>query len=125
MAIWLVTAGPLGLKLAKWWVVAGAYCLAWCAGFLAVWAPGGLAVREAVFVAAMQIALPAPVRAQFADPNVLLGFLAFLSVLLRVWATIGELTLAAAGYIADYRGALNRRDAPGRIAISAIPEKAV
>jgi hypothetical protein len=123
MAIWLITTGPLGLKLAKWWVVAGAYCLAWCAGFLAVWAPGGLGVRELVFVAAMRVALPAPVRAQFDNPKVLLGFLAFLSVLLRLWATMGELMLAGLSYIADYRGALNRGDAAGRMPPSAIREK--
>jgi len=125
MAIWLITTGPLGLKLAKWWVVAGAYCLAWCAGFLAVWAPGGLGVRELVFVAAMRVALPAPVRAQFDNPKVLLGFLAFLSVLLRLWATMGELMLAGLSYIADYRGALNRGDAAGRMPLSAIREKQV
>ena len=114
-AIWLITTGPLGLKLAKWWVVAGAYCLAWCAGFLAVWAPGGLGVRELVFVAAMQVALPAPVREQFRDPKVLLGFLVFLSVLLRLWATAGELMLASVAYVVDYRGALDRANAPGRV----------
>ncbi len=127
LAIWLITTGPLGLKLAKWWVVAGAYCLAWCAGFLAFWAPGGLGVREAVFVFAMQVALPAPARAQFDDPKVLLGFLAFLSVLLRIWATAGELLLAGIGYAADFRGAVGRADAPGRIKTSnsRIAEKAV
>ena len=45
-----------------WWVVAGAYCLAWCAGFLAFWAPGGIGVRELVFVTAMQVILPQRVR---------------------------------------------------------------
>ncbi len=103
LAIWLITSGPLGLQFAKWWVVAGAYCLAWCAGFLAVWAPGGLGVRELVFVAAMRAALPAPARAQFEDPKVLLGFLAFLSVLLRLWATAGELMLAGIAFGADRR----------------------
>jgi hypothetical protein len=113
LAIWLVVSGPLGLQFTKWWVVAGAYSLAWCAGFLAVWAPGGLGVRELVFVTAMEIALPAAVRHSFVDPKVLLGFLAFLSVLLRLWATIGELILAGIAYTADYRGALGRADAPG------------
>jgi hypothetical protein len=76
-----------------------------------------------VFVAAMRVALPAPVRAQFDNPKVLLGFLAFLSVLLRLWATMGELMLAGLSYIADYRGALNRGDAAGRMPPSAIREK--
>jgi hypothetical protein len=113
LAIWLVVSGPLGLQFTKWWVVAGAYSLAWCAGFLAVWAPGGLGVRELVFVTAMEIALPTRVRLGFGDPKVLLGFLAFLSVLLRLWATIGELILASIAYSIDYRGALGRADATG------------
>ena len=114
LAIWIVVKGPLHLQFTKWWVVAGAYSLAWCAGFLAFWAPGGIGIREAVFIAAMEFALPPRVKAQFHDPRVLLGFLAFLSVLLRVWATTGELMLAAIAYGCDYRGALGRDDAPGR-----------
>jgi len=114
LAIWLIVSRPLGLQFTKWWVVAGAYSLAWCAGFLAVWAPGGIGVRELVFVTAMQIALPPRVRAAFSDPNVLMGFLAFLSVLLRLWATTGELVLAGLAYAFDFRGALGRADAPGR-----------
>lgn len=117
LAIWLVVSRPLGLQFTKWWVVAGAYSLAWCAGFLAFWAPGGIGVRELVFIAAMEVALPAPVKRSFADHAVELGFLAFLSVLLRLWATTGELTLAGLAYVADYRGALGRPDAPGRIGL--------
>jgi hypothetical protein len=117
LAIWLIVSQPLGLQFTKWWVVAGAYCLAWCAGFLAFWAPGGIGVRELVFVTAMDIALPPRVRATFNDPAVLLGFLAFLSVLLRIWATTGELILASLAYLVDYRGALGRPDAPGRVLV--------
>jgi hypothetical protein len=117
LAIWLLVEEPLHLQLAKWWVVAGAYALAWCAGFLALWAPGGIGVRELVFMAAMQVALPPAVRQQFAnDPAALTGFLAFLSVLLRLWATAGELAFAGITYAADYRGAPRRtpvRAGPG------------
>ena len=106
LAIWLLVAEPLNLKLAKWWVVAGAYSLAWCAGFLAVWAPGGIGVRELVFMAAMNVALPEAVRDRFRDdPAALTGFLAFLSVLLRLWATSGEVLLTGVTYLFDYRGA--------------------
>ena len=102
LAIWLLVEGPLDLKLAKWWVVGGAYALAWCAGFLAVWAPGGIGVRELVFMAAMQVALPPAVRERFQhDPAALTGFLAFLSVLLRLWATAGELLFTSVAYVAD------------------------
>ena len=112
LAIWLLVGEPLHLQLTKWWVVAGAYSLAWCAGFLAVWAPGGIGVRELVFMAAMQVALPPAVRDRFRDdPAALVGFLAFLSVLLRLWATAGELTFAGITYLADYRGAPRREAA--------------
>jgi hypothetical protein len=36
-------------------------------------------------------------------------------VLLRLWATSGEVILAALAYAFDYRGALGRPDAPGRV----------
>ena len=45
LAIYLILQEPLDLKLQWWWVVAGAYCLAWIAGFLAFWAPGGRSLR--------------------------------------------------------------------------------
>jgi hypothetical protein len=115
LAIWLVVSQPLHLQFTKWWVVAGAYSLAWCAGFLAFWAPGGIGVRELVFVMAMEIVLPRRVRDTFNDPAVQLGFLAFLSVLLRLWATTGELILTGLAYLLDYHGALGRADAPGRV----------
>lgn len=105
LAIWLLVEEPLHLQLAKWWVVAGAYALAWCAGFLAFWAPGGIGVRELVFMAAMQVALPPAVRSRFQDdPAAITGFLAFLSVLLRLWATAGELIFAGIAYAADHKG---------------------
>ena len=106
LAIYLVVFELLDLKLAKWWVVTGAYCLAWCAGFLAFWAPGGLGVREAVFIAAMNFAIPLAVRSGTRqDPQQRELFLIFLSVLLRIWATLGELILAAVAYAVDWKGA--------------------
>jgi hypothetical protein len=115
LAIYLILQPALGLKLDWWWVLAGAYCLAWTAGFLAVWAPGGIGVRELVFVTAMRVALPDDVQRQFPNQQVLLGFLALLSVLLRLWATLGEIILALIGYALDFRGALNLPSAPGRV----------
>jgi len=118
VALYLLLQVPLGLKLDWWWVVAGAYSLAWVAGFLAVWAPGGIGVRELVFVTAMHVLLPDAVRDRFADPKVFAGFLAFLSVLLRLWTVAGEIILASVAYGLDLRGALGRPDAPGRTAIN-------
>ena len=110
LAIYLVVAELLQLPMAKWWVVTGAFCLAWCAGFLAFWAPGGLGVREAVFIAAMSFAIPHAVRSgQLQDPEQRLLFLIFLSVLLRIWATVGELLLTGLAYLLDWRGATRPR----------------
>jgi hypothetical protein len=115
-AVFILTQQALGLKIDWWWVLAGAYSLAWCAGFLAFWAPGGIGVRELVFVTAMLVALPADVQQKFSsNPATLPAFLSFLSILLRLWATAGELVLASIAYIIDYRGALGRPDAPGRV----------
>jgi hypothetical protein len=117
LAVFLLTHDALGLtKPQWWWIVAGAYCLAWCAGFLAVWAPGGIGVRELVFVAAMTVALPQSVQTQLGDAEQRVVVLGFLSLILRLWATVGELMLAAVAYLMDLRGAMNRPDAPGRVA---------
>jgi hypothetical protein len=116
LALWVLTHGPLDLPIQKWWVVAGSYCLAWCAGFIAVWAPGGLGVREFIFVTAMTFALPPQAQREFSDPAVLYGFLAFIGIVLRLWTIAGEVILTGAAYAADYRGALGRADAPGRVA---------
>jgi hypothetical protein len=114
LSIWVVVYYLLELPLAKWWVVTGAYCLAWCAGFLAFWAPGGLGVREAVFIAAMEFALPVAVlHGPLATAGDKYLFLIFLSVLLRIWATVGELILAGLAYLFDLRGALGLPDARG------------
>jgi uncharacterized membrane protein YbhN (UPF0104 family) len=108
LAIFLIVQQPLGLKWDWWWIVAGAYCLAWCAGFLAFWAPGGLGMREVVFIGAMWVILPP----QLQKSSVIL---AFLSVLLRLWATTGELLLAMIAYAIDFRGAIGLPNAPGRV----------
>ena len=115
LAIWLILSVPLGLPLAKWWMVAGAYSLAWCGGFLAFWAPGGLGVREFIFVFAMLYALPGGLRKKLNyNRGQLQALLGFLGILLRLWATTGELILAFIAYAADIRRALGRPDAPGR-----------
>jgi uncharacterized membrane protein YbhN (UPF0104 family) len=115
LAVFLLLYEPLGLPWTKWWVVAGAYCLAWIAGFLAVWASGGLGVRELVFVAVMRIAVPHRFRDQFGDPASYAALLAFLSLLLRLWTFVGELILTAFGALWDYRGLFGLPSAPGQI----------
>jgi hypothetical protein len=116
LAVYLITDPVLHLKIAWWWVVAGAYCLAWCAGFLAFWAPGGIGVRELVFVTTMQVITPEAVREQFSSkPAAFLGLLVFLGFVLRAWTVAGELILVGATHVWDYRGAIGHPDAPGRV----------
>ena len=108
LAIWLLVSEPLGLPLTKWWLVAGAYSLAWIAGFLVILSPGGLGTRELVFMAAMRFALPPKIASQVGDAAALATLLAFLSVLLRLWTIAGELMLVTIAYALDYRGATSR-----------------
>jgi hypothetical protein len=109
VAIFLIVSTPLGLHWDKFYVVAGTYCLAWSAGFISVLNPGGLGVREGVFIAVMTIAMPPSVKAQFHNNDAaLLGMFAFLSVVLRLWTVVGELILTSIAHAVDHRGALGR-----------------
>ena len=114
LAVYLIADPMLDLKLDWWWLIAGAYCLAWCAGFLAFLSPGGLGVRELIFVATMQMVLPQHVREQFASPEAFNATLIFLGFVLRAWTIVGELIVTALAYTLDFEGALNLPDAPGR-----------
>ena len=115
LAVYVLVDPVLHFKKDWWWVVAGAYCLAWVAGFLAFWPPGGIGIRELVFFKTMQMFLPDEARSHFPDPAALAGLLVLLGFLLRLWTVVGELMLVAVAYVWDYRGALNRPDAPGRV----------
>lgn len=117
MAVYLIARGPLGLKIDWLWIIAGAYSLAWCAGFLAFWAPGGFGVRELIFVTAMGVMLPDSVRAQApfnGDESTTQSVLVGLALLLRLWTILGELITAGVAYTWDFRGAIGAPDAPGR-----------
>jgi len=105
IAIWLIVTGPLGLPIGKWWVVGGAYCLAWCAGFIAVWAPGGIGVREWVFMLVVIVILPEAIQAKYPH-EALKDFARLVALILRGWATAGELVVAIFAYLFDLPGAL-------------------
>jgi hypothetical protein len=102
VAVFLIVAGPLGLHWDKWYVVTGAYSLAWCAGFVVVTSPAGLGVRELVFVGIMLFALPKSVQDQF-NQGGLKSFLMFLGALLRLWTIAGELILSGFAHVFDHR----------------------
>jgi hypothetical protein len=121
LAVYVITAKPLHLKIDWWWMVAGAYCLAWTAGFLAFLSPAGIGVRELVFVYTMQLIIPHSVKvANFPDEASLSALLVFLGFTLRIWTIVGELMLTLIAHIADYRGTLNRPDAPGRMPVASL-----
>jgi hypothetical protein len=109
LALWVLLHGPLGIGIRDWWILAGAYCLAWVAGFLAFWAPGGLGVRELVLIGALTVALPPAVRERFtSDPND--PTLEALTILARLWTIAAELAVASVAYPLDVRG-IGRRPA--------------
>jgi hypothetical protein len=111
VCVYLIADPVLHFQKQWWWVMAGAYCLAWTAGFLAFWAPAGLGVRELVFVATMQMILPKGVRDHFANDGVTLaGLLVLLGFLLRLWTVMGELILVAVTLAWDWRGAFRKRN---------------
>jgi len=126
LAIWILTYTVMDMPIDKWYVTAGAYCLAWTIGFsLGFFSPGGIGIRELVFIQTLRFMLSDRwVDAHFRDPAMVPAFLGFLGVLLRLWAMTGELMFAAATYVADYAGARNRPDAPGRVRPAGAPADA-
>jgi len=113
-AVFLLLQPVLGLKVDHWWTVAGAYSLAWCAGFLGGFlTPAGLGVREVVFMATMELVLRGTTHDVITQSTPVLFMLA---LILRAWTITGELIVAIIAYLIDYRGALGRPDAPGRTA---------
>lgn len=115
LAVWLLTRSTLQLPLSKWYVLAGSYCLAWTMGFsVGFLSPGGIGVREFVFVTTLQFILPPSIRDQF-PAGTLAAVAGFVGVLLRLWAICGELFMAGLAYFSDLPGALGRPNAPGRV----------
>ncbi len=111
--VYIVAAAPLPLEPSKWWVVAGAYSLAWVAGFLAVFSSAGMGVRELVFGGVMLLIIPAPVRTELGDASTILATMYFIAFLLRLWSIAGELLFAGIATLVDYRGVARQlSDAP-------------
>lgn len=117
LAIWLLLGQPraLDLRIDQLGLLVGAYCLAWCAGFIVISAPGGLGVREAVLVGALQFALPDSVRNHFPTNAAFTVMCVFVALLLRLWTIAGELMLSATAHLIDLPGALGRANAKGRV----------
>jgi hypothetical protein len=106
VAIWLLLRGPLGLSTSDIGLVAGAYSLAWTAGFIAVWAPGGIGVREAVLIGALAWVLPTSIKQGFGEAKILEAT----SLLLRGWTIVAEVLVTIAALMLDPRGSLQMLD---------------
>ncbi len=100
LALWVLTVDVLQLPLSKWYMLAGAYSLAWTVAFsMGFLFPGGIGVRELVFISTIRLILP--IQSAVADPALFAALLAFVGVVLRLWNIAGELLFAGITLLAD------------------------
>ena len=105
LAIWLATASILQVPVIDFWLLSGAYCLAWTAGFcMSPIAPGGVGIRELVLSGTLVLLVGSRIGAEL-DPAARMAIFAAIALLLRLWATTGELIFATAAYAWDFRAA--------------------
>ncbi|MDX1622495.1 MAG: lysylphosphatidylglycerol synthase domain-containing protein [Gemmatimonadota bacterium] len=83
VAFFLFLDGVVGLPARAVWPVVGIYAAAHLAGYLMVFVPGGLGVREGVFAVLLGLYVPATIAVAG-------------SILARLWSTAVELLVAAA-----------------------------
>lgn len=79
------------IALSKIFNLAGAYTLSWMTGFVVIFAPGGLGVREAMMTLLLSPILPAPLA-------IAISFIA------RVWITIFEIVIFFVGLLVKKLG---------------------
>lgn len=104
LAMWLGTQSILQVRLQDFWLLAGSYSMAWVAGFCAAAiAPGGIGVREFVLSATLYWVIPTELRDSL-SPTATKALFAAVAVLLRLWATAGELLFAGFAYAWDWPG---------------------
>lgn len=106
LAMWLLLRKPLQLDSEGIGLIAGAYCLAWTAGFVAFWAPAGAGVREVVLIGT----LAALGKLGAESPVVPDALLAAVVILLRFWTVAAEMLLVTFANAVDFRGAFNMFD---------------
>lgn len=103
-AVQLVIWGAMGssfffvfqdIGFSSFWLILGGYALSWVAGYVVIFAPGGIGVREFVLVALFASLLPT-------------GQIAIYSVVHRLIYTFVEVGLGGLGFLAQ-RAALRRR----------------
>ena len=105
LALWIATHSILGIALNDAWMLSGAYCLAWSAGFcMASIAPSGIGIREAVLGGTLYLVLPTALGSDL-DPHAKKALFAAIALMLRLWAAGGELIFAGFAYLWDFDGA--------------------
>ena len=105
LALWVATAPMLQIRFVDVWMLSGAYCLAWSAGFcMGFMAPGGIGIREAVLSGTLYLLIPTEMTVQL-DSKAKLALVTAIVLMLRLWATAGELIFAAVAYRWDIQGA--------------------
>lgn len=108
LAAWLVTRSLLHIPFEQAYILAGAYCLAWAAGVSAgAMAPAGIGFREYILSITLLAVIPPEITRAMDGPT-RVAFFAFVAVVLRLWATIGELMFAGVGFLWDWPGMRGR-----------------
>lgn len=79
------------VPLTNFFVVAAAFCLAGGLGVALLFAPSGIGIREGVIVALLQLVIPLPMAVS-------------ISILARLWTTIGELLLLLFAFVLNNIG---------------------
>lgn len=79
------------IALTNFFAVAAAFCLAGGLGVALLFAPSGIGVREGVIVALLQLVMPLPMAVS-------------ISILARLWTTIGELLLLLFAFVLNNLG---------------------
>lgn len=83
-SFWLFVDGVTPVPGSAWWPLVGIFAIGYLAGYVAVFVPGGLGVREGVYAALLTLWVPATIAVAVA-------------VLARLWSTVVELLVA--GYL--------------------------
>jgi hypothetical protein len=105
LGIWVATHSVLNVPLRDTWLLAGAYCLAWSAGFcMASIAPSGVGIREVVLSGTLSLLLGSRTGIEL-DAAGRTAIFAAIALLLRLWATSGELIFAVVAHFWDHKGA--------------------
>ncbi|MDX1661693.1 MAG: lysylphosphatidylglycerol synthase transmembrane domain-containing protein [Gemmatimonadota bacterium] len=97
-AFWLFVGAVADLAAGAYWPVVGTWVIGYLAGWIVVFVPGGLGVREGVYAGLLALYIPLTIAVAT-------------SVLARVWSTAVELAIAG-GLLARYGLADLRAGAP-------------